>query len=222
MPEEFKSNTNSLPLREMNERKPANNLIIIFTRNPELGKVKTRLAKTIGDQGALNVYRYLLEHTQKTIRDINADKAVYYSVKIRDNDIWDKTIYNKYQQEGEDLGQRMLHAFDNGFKNGYEKIVIVGSDLFHLEPKHLEEAIEKLEANDVVFGPAEDGGYYLLGMKQLHVNLFKNKAWGTSTVFRDSLNDLKNESVFLLEQLNDIDVFDDLKNIDVLKPLYQS
>lgn len=204
----------------MDETTMNKNLIIVFTRNPELGKVKTRLAKTIGDQAALNVYTYLLEHTEKTIRKIDADKAVYYSVKIRDNDIWDNTIYKKYQQEGDNLGWRMLNAFSNGFKSGYEKIVIVGSDLFHLEPNHIKAAFENLNANTIVVGPAEDGGYYLLGMKQLHAQLFKNKAWGTSTVFKDSMDDLINESVFLLEQLNDIDTFDDLKNIEALKPLY--
>ena len=97
------------------------NLIIVFTRNPELGKVKTRLAKTIGDTSALNIYKFLLEHTEKTIRNIASDKAVYYSVKVRDNDIWDASIYQKHQQEGEDLGIRMLNAFKNGLKTIIKK-----------------------------------------------------------------------------------------------------
>ena len=65
------------------------NLLIIFTRNPELGKVKTRLAKTIGNENALTIYKTLLDKTAKTTSKINCDKAVYYSAKIRDNDIWD-------------------------------------------------------------------------------------------------------------------------------------
>ena len=72
------------------------NLIIIFTRNPELGKVKTRLAKTIGDKSALNIYTFLLNHTETTIRNIDSDKAVYYSIKIRRNDIWNKSIYQTF------------------------------------------------------------------------------------------------------------------------------
>jgi glycosyltransferase A (GT-A) superfamily protein (DUF2064 family) len=120
------------------------NLIIIFTRNPELGKVKTRLAKTIGDESALNIYKFLLKHTEKTIRSINSDKAVYYSVKIRNNDIWDNSIYQKHLQKGSDLGLRMLNAFKIAFNDNYQKVIIVGSDLFDLEPKNIDEAFKKL------------------------------------------------------------------------------
>ena len=74
------------------------NLLLIFTRNPELGKSKTRLAKTIGDQTALEIYKFLLKRTQEIAVKVNADKAVYYSVKVRNNDIWDSSIYQKYQQ----------------------------------------------------------------------------------------------------------------------------
>lgn len=195
----------------------SNNLIIVFTRNPEIGKVKTRLAKTIGDTSALNIYKFLLEHTEKVISKIVCDKAIYYSVKVRDNDIWNNSIYQKHQQEGEDLGIRMLNAFKSGFENNYEKIVIVGSDLYDLKPKHIEEAFHKLDNHDVIIGPAEDGGYYLLGMKKSHPEVFKNKAWGTETVRKNTLNDLENESVFLLEELNDIDTYDDLKHNQILK-----
>ncbi|OSY88853.1 glycosyltransferase [Tenacibaculum holothuriorum] len=193
------------------------NLLLIFTRNPELGKVKTRLAKTVGDEAALNIYKFLLNHTKEVTQKIACDKAVYYSVKVRENDIWDASIYQKYPQFGEDLGVRMHNAFQNGFDNNYEKILIVGSDLFDLEEKHINEAFEKLNSNDVVIGPAEDGGYYLLGMKVMHPAVFQNKEWGTSTVRQDTLNDLQNVSVHLLETLNDVDVFDDIKDNPVFE-----
>lgn len=188
------------------------NLLLIFTRNPKLGKVKTRLAKTIGDEAALDVYKHLLNHTKQVTKNLSCDKAVYYSVKVRENDIWDATTYQKHLQNGNDLGIRMLNAFQQAFSTGYEKVVIIGSDLPDLTSEHINEAFEKLNSNDVVMGPAEDGGYYLLGMKKLHANIFQNKNWGTSTVRKDTLNDLQNESVFLLETLNDVDVFDDIKN----------
>ena len=197
-------------------------LIIVFTRNPELGKVKTRLAKTIGDASALNIYTYLLEHTEKTIRNLQSDKAVYYSVKVRNQDIWDNSIYQKYEQKGEDLGLRMLDAFKNGFQKGYEKVIIVGSDLFDLKEKHILEAIQKLEKRDVVIGPAEDGGYYLLGMKTLHADVFKNKKWGTSSVFKDTIKDLQKIKIHQLEKLNDIDTFEDMENNSTLKKLIQT
>jgi len=192
------------------------NLIIIFTRNPELGKVKTRLAKTIGNESALNIYKYLLNHTEKTIRNIEADKAVYYSIKIREDDIWDNSIYQKHLQKGNDLGLRMLNAFENAFKRGYKKVVIVGSDLYDLNSEDIKRAFNELEKNDAVIGPAKDGGYYLLGMKTLHSQVFQNKNWGTETVLEDTLADLNNKEVKLLEEKNDIDTWEDIKGIPFL------
>ncbi|WAC01414.1 TIGR04282 family arsenosugar biosynthesis glycosyltransferase [Lacinutrix neustonica] len=193
------------------------NLIITFTRNPELGKCKTRLAKTVGDEAALRVYKYLLQHTEKVIKQVDADKAVYYSDNIKENDFWEASVFQKHQQVGQDLGERMQKAFENGFMNGYEKIVIVGSDLFHLQPTHINEAFHGLDANDVVIGPAEDGGYYLLGMKTLHASVFKNKNWGTETVFKDTVANLKQNKIQLLETLNDIDLYEDLEYIEPLQ-----
>jgi rSAM/selenodomain-associated transferase 1 len=195
------------------------NLIIVFTRNPELGKVKTRLAKTIGNQSALNIYNYLLNHTEQTIRNTTCDKAIFYSVKIRENDIWSSNIYHKLQQKGKDLGSRMSNAFKYAFENNYEKVIIIGSDLFDLKPKHISTALNMLDKNDVVIGPAQDGGYYLLGMKKIHSNVFENKNWGTETVLKDTIKDLQHLDVFHLEELNDIDTFEDIRDNQTLKEL---
>ena len=188
------------------------NLLLVFTRNPELGKVKTRLAKTVGNATALKIYIFLLERTRDIVVKVSADKAVYYSVKVRENDIWDASIFQKHQQVGEDLGIRMLHAFKNGFKAGYEKVIIIGSDLYDLTSETIENAFIALENNEVVIGPAEDGGYYLLGMNSLEEKVFKNKDWGTETVRKDTLEDLKDKKVFLLGELNDVDVFEDIEH----------
>jgi rSAM/selenodomain-associated transferase 1 len=188
------------------------NLLLVFTRNPELGKVKTRLAKTVGNATALKIYIFLLERTRDIAVKVAADRAVYYSVKIRENDIWDASIFQKHQQIGEDLGIRMLHAFKNGFKAGYEKVMIIGSDLYDLTAETIENAFIALEKNEVVIGPAEDGGYYLLGMNSLEEKVFKNKDWGTKTVRKDTLEDLKDKKVFLLGELNDVDVFEDIEH----------
>ncbi len=194
------------------------NLIIVFTRNPELGKCKTRLAKTVGNENALIIYKLLLNHTSEVLEQIPYDKAIYYSVKVRNNDMWNDHNYQKLQQYGKDLGERMYNAFKESFKRGYEKVIIVGSDLYDLKTNHITEAIEKLNTNDIVIGPAEDGGYYLMGMKTLEKNIFKNKEWGTNTVRKDTLRDLENKTVFQLETLNDIDVYDDVKDYDIFKP----
>ena len=197
--------------------KTSKNLILIFTRNPELGKCKTRLAKTIGDENALEIYKMLLKHTQSVVAHLTCDKAVYYSVKVRENDIWNENIYQKYRQIGEDLGERMLNAFVNAFNSGYTNVVIIGSDLYDLNSSHIEEAFKALDKNDVVIGPALDGGYYLLGMKKVHLPVFKNKDWGTSTVYNETVKDLNQEKVYHLEKLNDIDVYDDIKDYDIFK-----
>lgn len=187
------------------------NCILIFTRNPELGKVKSRLAQGVGTQHALEIYIKLLEHTRNVITEIDCERWVGYSVAVREDDLWDPTIFHKFQQEGEDLGKRMQNAFTQAFTAGHDKVLIVGSDLYDLRARHINTAFNALENNDVVMGPAQDGGYYLLGMKHLIPALFKNKAWGTETVGTDTLKDLKNHKVHHLEVLNDIDYAQDLK-----------
>ena len=122
--------------------------------------------------------------------------------------------------KGNDLGERMHNAFDELLHLDYKKVIIVGSDLLDLDEQIIEEAIQKLDDNDVVLGPAEDGGYYLLGMKQLHPAIFKNKAWGTETVREATMLDLKNKAVSLLKTLNDIDTFNDMKHYNQLKQFY--
>ena len=192
-------------------------LLLIFTRNPELGKCKTRLAATIGDRAALEIYKFLLAHTFQITKDLNADKAVFYSNMIATDDIWDPNTYMKQIQDGPTLGKRMEKAFLWAFQKGYQKIVLIGSDIYDLSQVDLEIAFKTLDNNDFVIGPASDGGYYLLGMTNFKENLFQNKAWGTETVFQDTLKDLKGETVFLLPVRNDVDIYDDIRDNDVFK-----
>jgi len=184
---------------------------MVFVRNPELGRVKTRMAKSIGDQAALEIYKILSKHTSKIISEIDSDQLIFYSDKIQDNDIWTATNCKKQIQTKGDLGQKMLAAFQYGFSLGYQKIIIIGSDLYSLRPKHIESAFEQLENYDVVIGPALDGGYYLLGLNFIIPKIFKQKQWSTSSVLKETLSDLKEFNVNLLEPLNDIDTYEDLK-----------
>lgn len=187
------------------------NALIIFTRNPQLGKVKTRLAKTIGNEKALEVYKELLFHTMTVTKSIDCDKYVFYDNRIERNDIWTANIFEKKVQFGVDLGAKMQNAFQELFHLGYKNCIIVGSDLFDLRAKHIIEAFNKLERNEAVIGPAEDGGYYLLGLKKVIPSIFENKDWGTSTVLSETLKDLENYNIDFLETLNDIDTFEDLE-----------
>lgn len=186
-------------------------LILIFVRNPVLGQVKTRLAASLGNEMALKTYHLLLSHTAKVTEAVQADKMVFYSESIIDNDIWSEKKYQKTKQSKGDLGQRMNNAFEQAFGLGYEHVVLIGSDLYSLNIKHLETAFHQLNHNDVVIGPAKDGGYYLLGLKTKMPYLFSNKKWSQNTVLKDTISDLKGQTVYRLETLNDIDTIADLK-----------
>ncbi|RXJ49857.1 TIGR04282 family arsenosugar biosynthesis glycosyltransferase [Gelidibacter gilvus] len=194
--------------------------LIIFTRNPELGKCKTRLAKTIGDENALEVYKFLLNHTASIAKEVKADRYVFYSENILKDDLWDIGTFRKKLQKGDDLGQRMQNAFVELLEMGYEKVSIIGSDLLDLDAEIVNTAFAQLDFNDVVIGPALDGGYYLLGMKNLYPNVFKNKVWGSASVLQSSLKDLQNSTVYLLKELNDIDTFEDMRHYEPLKKFH--
>ncbi len=185
--------------------------LIIFTRNPELGKCKTRLAKSVGDEEALKIYKYLLQHTANVVKKVNAERFVFYSENIQENDIWEDAFFHKKLQHGNDLGERMQNAFEALFSKKFKKIIIVGSDLLDLDEKTIEKTYHKLEESDAVIGPAEDGGYYLLGMKSLNKKVFKNKDWGSKTVLKQTKKDFFGQSLYVLETLNDIDYLEDLK-----------
>ncbi|MEO9892085.1 TIGR04282 family arsenosugar biosynthesis glycosyltransferase [Aurantibacter sp.] len=194
------------------------NLLLIFTRNPELGKCKTRLAAKIGNESALEIYKFLLKHTVSFTQNLNVAKHVYYSEEIWEDDIWDSLYYDKKLQTGDNLGDRMANAFQDGFTSGFEKIIVIGSDMYDLSQSDIESAFSTLDNNDFVLGPADDGGYYLLGMKNFNSNLFQNKDWGTATVLENSLKDLADEKLALLDTRNDIDVYEDIENIEVFYP----
>lgn len=187
-------------------------LLLIFYRNPELGKVKTRLAKTIGDEKALAIYFKLAEHTKNITANLKCIKTVYYSSIVEAQDIWPKGIFQKQAQAGSDLGEKMHHAFAEGFAAGYQSICIIGTDCLELTTEIIEKAFRELETHDTVIGPATDGGYYLLGMKKLYPAFFQNKNWSTDSVCSNTISDFKNLNLnhFSLETLTDVDEEKDL------------
>lgn len=191
--------------------------LLIFTRNPELGKCKTRLAATVGDEKALEIYVFLLKHTVEITKSLAVDKFVFYSENVQKEDLWDAEIFRKKAQSGDDLGIRMENAFAEMFQAGYEKVIVIGSDMYDLSKTDIDNAFDALNTNDLVIGPAEDGGYYLLGMKQVHKAVFKNKIWGTNTILEDTLKDLQNKTVAMLEERNDVDYYEDIKDIAIFK-----
>lgn len=190
--------------------------LIILAKNPVKGKVKTRLAATIGDEKALKIYTLLLEHTVKIASALNTEKNVYFTDYLEKGKEW-KPFKKDIQIKGE-LGERMSHTFREAFDQGCSKVIIIGADCHELTTPILEKAFRELDSNDVVIGPAHDGGYYLLGMTRFHKSLFENKKWSTESVFIDTIEDitqlgLKHHS---LQTLSDLDNENDLKSLQLV------
>ena len=194
-----------------------NQALLIFVKNLVSGKVKTRLAVTIGNDGAMLVYKQLIQHTVSITQDLPFEKIVYYSDTIENQDLWNNQIYQKQVQSGNDLGQRMQQAFAFAFRKGNQKLVIIGTDCLEINSTHIINSFHWLKTHDVVIGPARDGGYYLLAMKQMHVQLFENIQWSTEHVLKQTLTVCRalNLTVHLLPELSDIDSEEDLKKTKV-------
>lgn len=187
-------------------------LLIVFVKNAILGTAKTRLAKTIGNEAAFEVYKHLMQITENATAEVNnCDVHIYFSSE-KDGSRW--TNYPQFVQQGNDLGERMSDAFRRGFQEGYSHIVGVGSDLPDLTSEIIEKGLQELTKNDAVFGPAEDGGYYLIGMRSMIDCIFEDKPWSTEDLLDITLKDLKENdySVGLIETLNDVDTEEDLMN----------
>ncbi|MEQ8706513.1 MAG: TIGR04282 family arsenosugar biosynthesis glycosyltransferase [Phaeodactylibacter sp.] len=161
--------------------KKARRALIIFVRNPEKGKVKTRLAKTLGEDKALAIYEALLAKTRTVAEGVDALRLLFYSVRVREDDRWPGSKFKKLQQQGADLGERMEQAFEVALQQA-ESAIIVGSDIAQIDTTIIEEAFETLRHHDYVLGPAVDGGYYLLGMKKTSPYLFRDMTWSTGEV----------------------------------------
>jgi rSAM/selenodomain-associated transferase 1 len=191
-------------------------LLIVFVKTPALGKVKTRLARTIGNEAALDVYLQLIEHTERVTSGLNMDQHIYYSQNLSE-DYW-LNVYTT-TQNGADLGERMLNAFEDGFNKAYDKIVLIGSDLPDLNQMLINEAFSLMDKKEVVLGPALDGGYYLIGMNKLIPQMFLDKPWSTPLLMEMTMKDLnmRGYSVSTLQTLNDIDTYEDLINSDFYK-----
>jgi len=192
--------------------KAEKSVLFVFVKNPEQGKVKTRLAADIGDEAALKVYNRLIEYTESIVSKVDVHKQVWYSDKTEEGDLWSEPDYEKRVQKGKNLGERMAGAFSENEKSGYGKQVIIGSDCSDLTTEHIEKAFEELDEYDVVLGPSEDGGYYLLGMRRFIPELFEGMSWSTDNLYHETLAKISELelSVAELEMLNDIDTLDDL------------
>jgi rSAM/selenodomain-associated transferase 1 len=204
----------------MESAKETRRLIIVFYRNPRKGKVKTRLAISVGEDVALKIHLHLSMHTNGMVTQVQSDKVVFYDHEIVNNDFWETASFQKCLQSGNDLGERMFEAFNWGFSQGYKEVLIIGTDCPGITPIILESAFDLLINNDAVIGPAADGGYYLLGIKKSSPDLFNGIDWGSDVVFKQTTSRLDSAgySFSVLQELRDIDRPEDLDFLKVAFP----
>ncbi len=197
--------------------------LIIFTRYPQPGKTKTRLIPTLGVQGAASLQRQMTEYTLSKVKKFQKSAGISFEVRFAGGDLqlmqnWLGTEIN-YQLQGEgDLGKRMENSFLSAFNQGAQEVVIIGIDCPGINAEVLTEAFEKIQNNDLLIGPAVDGGYYLIGLRRAIAQLFTNIDWGTAQVLQQTVDiaQLLHLSVAYLRTLADIDRPEDLSIWELL------
>ncbi len=192
------------------------NCLVIFVRNPEKGKVKTRLAEDFGEEETLELYKnFIKDILERTASD--RYKTRVFSWPPGSDVHLMKTFGKSHEyrhQKGGDLGKRMYHAFVDTFAEGFERVILIGSDIPHIDFSVIEEGFFKLEKSDAVIGPANDGGYYLIGFHKgkLSEEFFKEIEWGVESVYRKTIDKLSTVKHSTVESMSDIDYFEDLVN----------
>jgi rSAM/selenodomain-associated transferase 1 len=195
--------------------------LLIFAREPVLGRVKTRLAADIGPEAALATYRELLAITAAAVQAAQVPATVWLAEAPAATALGTPTSAARPEWPGlpwqvqpaaGSLGERMAHAFAEAFAAGAGRVVVIGTDCPGLTADLLRLAFEQLATHDLVVGPAADGGYYLLGMNKLHSCLFANKQWSTDSVLSATLADAEQLGlrVAQLSTLADVDSGSDL------------
>jgi uncharacterized protein len=194
--------------------KKKSNALILFARTPRIGKVKTRLNPKLPQETILKLYtRFLNDSIEKISRIVESDHFIAGFPK-EDLAYFDKVSQERnisvFPQSGSDLGGKMRNAFDDRFNEGYEKVVIIGSDSPSLPVENIQMAFRS--EKDIVIGPSADSGYYLIGMNRKRIEVFEGVSWGSDVVLHETLEKIQyaRASLELLPVWYDVDEFQDL------------
>jgi len=189
-----------------------NDTLIILIRNPLKGLVKSRLAAEAGIEKAYRIYKQLLTRLHSNTISLPYRKCLFYDRYIDTDDYWNEKIYEKYLQSEGDIGKRMKEAIKQAFGQGADKVVLIGSDTPEIDEIIIAEAFRSLDAHDIILGPANDGGYYLIAMKKAISKLFDIEKWGGNLVLKQTIQQINKLqlSYKLLPELIDIDTIEDL------------
>jgi hypothetical protein len=199
--------------------------VALFVRVPVPGRVKTRLATDLGNEGACNLYRAMVTDILSNITSCGLPLFLFHDGK-EDSELpkeWSKESFKVLAQQSGSIGERMAAAFEYCFAENIAQVILVGSDIPGLDSRIILEASAALESHDAAIAPAADGGYCLVAFKQQTFTsaVFRNIPWSTDQVLRVTLercNEYK-LAVMLLKTLQDIDTIDDLKAYCLAPPL---
>jgi len=185
--------------------------LLLFAKYPEPGKVKTRLARTVGDGEAARIYREMLEKVVLQTRPLSSEylQCLCFDPPEKEEAFlrWFTFLNRLSPQTVGSLGARLIHAFQESFAQGDSPVIAAGTDCLDVNRALIVEAFSRLKDHDLVLGPARDGGYYLIGCRILHRDLFENISWSTGAVFQQTMEKASalKLSVSLLETLSDLD-----------------
>ncbi|MFA6013414.1 MAG: TIGR04282 family arsenosugar biosynthesis glycosyltransferase [Desulfobacteraceae bacterium] len=189
------------------------NAILVFLKAPVKSTVKTRLAQSLGEDLTLDLYKcFILDVLQKAEK--TGELILHYYPVDNEKSVADFVgHYDREPQHGSDLGERMEHALSSTFEKGYEKSVLIGTDIPDIPVDYLHDAFKALDKNDAVIGPSQDGGYVMIGFNREGFSqaVFKGVSWSTSTVCEKTLEimDLNRISCHKLPLWYDVDTGED-------------
>jgi len=192
--------------------------LIIFAREPKKGQVKSRLAKSISQEKALDLYKAFLKDTLNLAKKARCDQKIL-AYASNNSCPYLRTLgrgFSFHRQKGRTLGHRMLEAITFSLNNFSPcQTIIIGTDSPHLPASLIRRSFAALKRADVVLGPCEDGGFYLVGMRKVESGIFKGVVWSSSSVLKRTLQNAKRLGLKteLLEPLFDIDTQEDLKKL---------
>ncbi|OEH84160.1 hypothetical protein BHU72_12190 [Desulfuribacillus stibiiarsenatis] len=195
------------------------NSIVIMSRAPKPGATKTRLTPPLTPEQACQVHEFILKHISDHVAEFPGHHYLFYTGgQVTDfNERVNSSAFTFQQQLGDTLGERMSFAFQHILQssNQAKKVLMIGSDIPLLTHDHFQEAFAALDSHDVVLGPNDDGGYYLIGLKALHPELFIKHQWGTQSVLQTTLDVIRQKglNVHLLAEEIDIDTVEDIDKL---------
>lgn len=184
--------------------------MIVFAKEPEKGRVKTRLREHLSEEQCFKLYKAFLRDTLESVKTLeHIDKVLAYDFTTNEPGYLKKIgrPFTFYKQRGKNLGEKMHNAFKFARKTNSEKAIIIGSDSPNLPVNYVKEAFRRLDNNDIVLGPSRDGGYYLVGLKNPCLTIFRGVKWSSETVLKDTIKNAGrlNKKIAILRKWYDID-----------------